>query len=210
MHDQATALAAGAVNGGQAGGEGPGYPGAAISGAVLRAARARCGESREQFAARAGVSAEVAAGAEGGSCPAWALPYELYEAIEAAVGAGNPGLSEVFAAAACCDLFLTGLLKGDAEAEDGALAAMVGEHAGLAWSLLTWAVTGVLDGAAGAYLTVPSSAPLLPLEVVSELAGLYVTVLIDGYDEPAGRVTAVPAVTQLPRGGPATAPHTPT
>ena len=207
MQDHVTALEAGAVNGGQAGGEGPRYPGAAVSGAVLRAARAAAGESREVFAARAGVSAEVAAGAEDGSCPAWALPYEQYEAIEAAVGVLNPGLSDVFAAAACCDLFLTGLLKGDAEAEDGALAAMLGEHAGLAWSLLKWAVTGVLDGVAGECLTAPSSAPLLPLEVLSELAGLYVTVLIDGCDEPAGRLTAVQAVKQLPRGGLAIAPH---
>ena len=182
MQDHVTALVAGAVNGGGAGGEGPGYPGAAISGAVLRAARAAAGESREVFAARAGVSVEVAAGAEDGSCPAWALPYEMYEAIEAAVGAGNPGLGEVFAAAACCDLFVTGLLKGDAEAGDGALAELRAEYRDLAWSLLTWAVTGVLDGAAGEYLTVPGSAPLLPLEAVSELAGLYVTVLIDGCD----------------------------
>jgi transcriptional regulator with XRE-family HTH domain len=199
MHDQVTALAAGAVNGGRAGDEGPRYPRAAISGAVLRAARAAAGESRELFAARAGVSVEVAAGAEDGSCPAWALPYELYEAIEAAVGAGNPGLGEVFAAAACCDLFVTGLLKGDADAEDGALATLQAEYRDLAWSLLTWAVTGVLDRAAGEFLTVPSSAPLLPLEAVSELAGLYVTVLIDGCDG-CGDGAAVQAARELPRG----------
>jgi transcriptional regulator with XRE-family HTH domain len=199
MQDHVTALVAGAVNGGQAGDEGPRYPGAAISGAVLRAARAALGESREAFAARAGISAEVAAGAEDGSCPAWALPYELYEAIESAVGAGNPGLPEVFAAAACCDLFVTGLLKGDAEAEDGALAALRAEYRDLAWSLLTWAVTGVLDGAAGEFLTVPSSAPLLPLEAVSELAGLYVTMLIDGCDG-CGDDAAVQAARELPSG----------
>jgi hypothetical protein len=86
----------------------------------------------------------------------------------------------VFYTAAACDLFLTALLKGDAETEDAALAALRGQHASMAWSLLTWAVTGVLDGRPAEYLTVPSSAPLLPVEVLAELAGLYVTVLIDG------------------------------
>jgi len=180
MQDHVTALAAGTITGGQAGDERPGYPGAAISGAVLRAARGAARESREVFAARAGMSVEVVAGAEDGRCPAWALPYELYEAVEAAVGAASPGLGEVFAAAACCDLFVTGLLKGDAEAEDGALATLQAEYRDLAWSLLSWAVTGVLDGTASEYLTVPSSAPLLPLEAVSELAQLGVSVLIDG------------------------------
>jgi hypothetical protein len=188
MQDHVTAQVAGAVNGGQAGEERPGYPGAAISGAVLRAVRAAAGESRETFAARAGVPVSVAAGAEDGRCPAWALPYELYEAVQAAAGAGNPGLAEVFAAAACCDMFVTGMLKGDDEAEEGALATLQAEYRDLAWSLLSWAVTGVLDGAAGEFLTVPSSAPLLPLEVISELAQQQVTVLIDGYGkcEPAG------------------------
>lgn len=92
----------------------------------------------------------------------------------------GPGLGEVFYVAAACDLFLTALLKGDADTEDAALAALRGEHASMAWALLTWAVTGVLDGKPAEYLTVPSSAPLLPVEVLSELAGLYVTVLIDG------------------------------
>jgi transcriptional regulator with XRE-family HTH domain len=182
MHDQGIALVAGSDNDGPVVDEQPGWPGAAISGAVLRAVRAAAQESREQFATRAGISIEVAAEAEDGICPAWALPYEEYEAIETAVAAGNPGLSDVFATAACCDLFVTGLLKGDTEVEDGALAAMLGEHANLAWSLLTWAVTGVLDGAAAEHLTVSASAPLLPLEVLSELAGLYVSVLIDECD----------------------------
>ena len=105
----------------------------------------------------------------------------------------------MFAAAAYCDLFVTGLLKGDAEAEDGALAELRAEYRDLAWSLLTWAVTGVLDGAAGKYLTMPSSAPLLPLAAVSELAGLYVTVLIDGCDG-CGDGAAVQAARELPSG----------
>jgi hypothetical protein len=156
---------------------------AVISGAVLRRVRAGCGESREAFAARAGVPAAVVAGAEDGTLPAWALPYDQYQAIEVAVSVRHPGLREVFYTAAACDLFLTGLLKGDAETEDGALAALLDqERVTLAWSLLTWAVTGVLDGTAGELLTAPSSAPLLPAEVLSELAGLYVTVLIDGCD----------------------------
>jgi hypothetical protein len=187
VHDQVTA-AAEHVNDGQAVHDrGDGQldatraAAAAISGAVLRIARAMNGESREGFAVRAGVPAAAVAGAEDGALPAWVLPYDQYQAIEAALSVTGPRLADAFYTAAACDLFLTGLLKGDNEAEDGALAALLDEeHAGLAWSLLSWAVTGVLDGQAGQYLTAPSSAPLLPVEVLSELAGLYVTVLIDG------------------------------
>jgi transcriptional regulator with XRE-family HTH domain len=147
---------------------------------VLRRVRAGSGESQEAFATRTGVPVAAVAGAEDGTCPAWALPYDQYEAIEAAASATGPGLAEVYYTAAACDLFLTTLVKGDADTEDAALAALRGEHASMAWSLLTWAVTGVLDGKPAEYLTAPSSAPLLPVEVLSELAGLYVTVLIDG------------------------------
>lgn len=83
MHDQGTALVAEAVNSGpaeqecEAGQLAAGQAIAAvISGAVLRSARARAGESREAFAARAGVPAAAVAGAEDGTCPAWALPYD--------------------------------------------------------------------------------------------------------------------------------------
>ncbi len=186
MQDQVTALVAGAVNGmaGQEREEGQLSDcraiAAVISGAVLRSVRAGYGESREAFAARAGVPAAVVAGAEDGTLPAWMAPYDQYQAIEAAVSMTGPGLAGVFYTAAACDLFLTTLLKGDAETEDAPLAALRGEDASMAWSLLIWAVTGVLDGRAGEHLTAPSSAPLLPVEVLSELAGLYVTVLIDG------------------------------
>jgi hypothetical protein len=186
MQDQVTALVAGGVNGlagrEREGGQLAACPdiAAVISGAVLLTVRGGYGESRQAFAARAGVPAVAVAGAEDGTCPAWALPYDQYQAIEAAVGVTGPGLAEVFYVAAACDLFLTALLKGDAETEDAALAALRGEHASMAWSLLTWAVTGVLDGKPAEYLTAASSAPLLPVEVLSELAGLYVTVLIDG------------------------------
>jgi transcriptional regulator with XRE-family HTH domain len=183
MQDQVTALVAGAVNG-LAGleceDERLTAVAAAISGAVLRRVRAGFGESRQAFAARAGVPAAAVAGAEDGSCPAWMLPYDQYQAIEAAVSVLNPGLAEVFYVAAACDLFLTALLKGDDETEDAALAGLRGQHASMAWSLLIWAVSGVLDGKAREYLTVPSSAPLLPAGVLAELAGLYVAVLIDG------------------------------
>ena len=186
MHDQVTAPVPGTVNGlaGQEREDGQlaARPdvGAVISGAVLRRVRAGYSESREAFAARAGVPAAAVAGAEDGTCPAWALAYDQYQAVEAAVSVTGPGLAEVFYVAAACDLFLTALLKGDAETEDAALAALRGEHASMAWSLLIWAVTGVLDGQAGKYLSAPSSAPLLPVEVLAELAGLYVTVLIEG------------------------------
>jgi hypothetical protein len=127
---------------------------------------------------------QVVAGAEDGTLPAWALPYPQYTAVEASAEVLSPGLGQVFAAAACCDLLLVGLLGGDAEAEDGALAVLRAEHADMAWSLLTWAVTGTLEGAAAGCLTVASSTPLLPVEVLSELAGLYVSVLIDGCKAP--------------------------
>jgi hypothetical protein len=187
MHDQVTALVTGAVNS-LAGQEREDRTleasravAAVISGAVLRRVRAGCGESREAFAARAGVPAAAVTGAENGTLPAWALPCDQYQAIEAAASVRNPGLAEVFYTAAACDLFLTALLNGDAETGDGALAALLDkEHVTMAWSLLTWAVTGVLDGPPGESLTVPPGAPLLPVEVLSELAGLYVTVLIDG------------------------------
>jgi hypothetical protein len=186
MHDQVTALVAEAVNSlaGQEREDGqlaacPAVA-AVISGAVLQRVHAGSGESREAFAARAGIPAAAVAGAEDGTIPAWALPYDQYQAIEAALSVTRPGLAEVFYTAAACDLFLAALLKGDAETEDAALAALRGEHSSMAWSLLTWAVTGVLDGTPAEYLTAPSSAPLLPAEILSELAGLYVTVLIDG------------------------------
>jgi hypothetical protein len=178
MQDQVTALVAEVVCG--PAGQERRAAGALISGAVLRRVRARHAESREAFAARAGVPAVTVAGAEDGTCPAWALPYDQYQAVETAVSVLNPGLRDVLYVASACDLYLTALLKGDAETGDGALAVLRGENASMAWSLLTWAVTGVLDGKAGEYLTAPSRVPLLSAGVLSELAGLYVTVLIDG------------------------------
>jgi len=186
MQDQVTALVAGSVNG--LTGQECKAVGSVISGAVLRRVRAGSGESQEAFAARAGVPAAAVAGAEDGSCPAWALPYDRYEAIEAAVSVLNPGLREVFYAAAACDLYLAAMVKGDDQTADEALAMLRAECSGMAWSLLTWAVTGVLDGEAGEHLTAPSSAPLLPVEVVAELAGAYVTVLIDGCGCPDSRL----------------------
>jgi hypothetical protein len=61
----------------------------------------------------------------------------------------GPSVREVFYVAAACDLFLTALVKGDTETEDAALAALRGEHASIAWSMLIWAVSGVLDGRPG-------------------------------------------------------------
>ena len=150
--------------------------GAVISGAVLRRVRAGHGESREAFAARAGVPAAAVAGAEDGTCPAWILPYDQYQAIEAAVAGAGRGVLR--------GRGLRSVPGGPAEGgrrdrgrRAGGAARGAREH-GLGAADL--GRDRFLDGKPAEYLTVPSSAPLLPVEVLSELAGLYVTVLIDG------------------------------
>ncbi|HVB43268.1 MAG TPA: hypothetical protein VNF47_11255 [Streptosporangiaceae bacterium] len=84
---------------------------AELSASLLRAVMITYGETQEEFAARAGVAAEVVADALGGTCPAWALPYDEFTAIADAVAAIWP--SAVFETAAACDLLLTCVLNGD-------------------------------------------------------------------------------------------------
>src|SRR5258708_15645639 len=84
---------------------------AALSASLLRAVMFTYGEDHEAFAARAGVAAEVVAEALGGTCPAWALPYDEFKAIADAVAAMWP--CEVFETAAACDLLLSCVLNGD-------------------------------------------------------------------------------------------------
>jgi len=189
MQDQLTVAVAGQVNGGQARAgigsaclvsEVPSCAvGSVISCAVLRAVREGCGESQEEFATRTGLARAAVNGIEDGSCSAWALPWRQYQAVEAAIGVTDPGLCEVFYVAAACDLYLTAMMEGDDQTAEGALATLR-QHPGLAFSLLGWAVSGVLDGQASGYLAVPASAPLLPVGVLAEMAGQYLMVLVDG------------------------------
>src|SRR6516225_2917838 len=102
MHDQTTTGQAGEparVQGRR--------PVAILSAFVLMAARADCRESREDFAARAGVGLPLVEGAEDGSYPVWELPYAEFTALADAVSVLSPSLRAVFETAAACDLLLT-------------------------------------------------------------------------------------------------------
>lgn len=135
MHDQVTAPGA--------------FPVTVLSASVVRAARTGYQESREDFAARAGVGLRVVEGVEAGSCPVWDLPYAAFTALSDAISVLNPSLRKVFETAAACDLVLTCVVRGDRAfstdvmAEDGTRDLAVG--------LLRWAVTGEfrLPGSAG-------------------------------------------------------------
>src|SRR6266568_3197570 len=106
MHDQGTT--------GRAGEPAPGLSGhkvAVLSASVLRAARTGYRESREGFAARAGVDLHVVEGVEAGSRPVWDLPYATFTAMGDAVSVLNPSLRTVFEVAAACDLMLTCVMR---------------------------------------------------------------------------------------------------
>jgi hypothetical protein len=149
MHDQATT--------GQAGrpARTPGErPVAVLSSAVLATARAAHGESRAQFARRAGADPAVVEGAEDRTRPAWDLPYAEFAALSDAVSMLNPLLREVFETAAACDLLLTCVMRGDQAFSTEVLAHH--DTRNLAVGLLRWAITGEfrLPGYAG-YLQAP-------------------------------------------------------
>jgi hypothetical protein len=116
---------------------------------VLRAARTGYRESRDDFAARAGVDLHVVEGVEAGSCPVWDLPYATFTALGDAVSVLNPSLRTVFETAAACDLLLTCVMRGD---QAFSTDVMTDDDArDLALGLLRWAVTGEfrLPGCAG-------------------------------------------------------------
>ena len=115
-------------------------PVAVLSGSVLRAARTGYGESREDFAARAGVSLHVVEGVEDGTLPAWDLPYLTFTVVSDAVSVLSPSLCTVFEAAAACDLMLTCVKCGDPAFSTDVLAD--DDTRDLAVGLLRWAVTG--------------------------------------------------------------------
>jgi hypothetical protein len=102
------------------------------------AARADCRESREDFAARAGVGLPLVEGAEDGSYPVWELPYAEFTALADAVSVLSPSLRAVFETAAACDLLLTCVMRGDQAFSTDVLADDDTRH--LAAGLLRWAV----------------------------------------------------------------------
>jgi hypothetical protein len=111
-----------------------------LSAAVLQAARTGYGESRAEFAARAGVEPGLLAAAEDGSYPAWGLPYAEFTAFAGAVSALDPPLGEMFEAAAACDLLVTCVMRGDQAFSTDVLAD--DDTRDLAIGLLRWAITG--------------------------------------------------------------------
>ena len=117
-------------------------PVVALSGAVLRAARVGYGESREDFAARAGAGLRAVEDVEDGTLPVWDLPYATFTALGEAVSALNPSLRTVFETAAACDLVLTCVMSGDQAFSTDVLAD--DDTRDLAVGLLRWAVTGEL------------------------------------------------------------------
>ena len=144
MHDQTTTGQAGEparVSGTR--------PVAVLSASVLRAARTGYLESRERFAARAGVGLHVVEGIEDRTTPVWELPYAAFSALSDAVSVLNPSLCAVFETAAACDLVLTCVMSGDQAFSTDVLAD--DDTRDLAVGLLRWAVTGEfrLPGYAG-------------------------------------------------------------
>jgi hypothetical protein len=137
------------ITSGQAAAEQAAIHVAALSAAVLVAARTGYQESREDFAARAGVDLHVVEGVEDGTCPAWDLPYATFSALGDAVSVLNPSLRTIFETAAACDLLLTCVMRGDQTFATDVLAD--DDTRDLAVGLLRWAVAGEfrLPGHAG-------------------------------------------------------------
>ena len=120
-----------------------------LSASVLIAARTGYRESREDFAVRADVPLRVVEAVEGGSRPAWDLPYATFSALGGAVSVLSPSMCTVFETAAACDLMLTCVMRGDHAFSTDVLAD--DDTRDLAVGLLRWAVTGEfrLPGYAG-------------------------------------------------------------
>ena len=115
-------------------------PVAALSAAVLVAARAGCGEDRAELAARAGLGVHVVDGAEDRTDPAWSLAYPEFMALADALAAPHSSWRELFETAAACDLLLTCLLDGDQAMATDVLADDDTRDTTVA--LLRWAITG--------------------------------------------------------------------
>jgi len=113
---------------------------AALSAAVLVAARVGCHEDQAEFAGRARLGVHVVQGAEDGTRPAWALPYPEFMALADAMAAPHPSWRELFETAAACDLLMTCLLDGDQAMATDVLADDDTRDTTVA--LLRWAITG--------------------------------------------------------------------
>ena len=116
-----------------------GRPVAALSAAVLMAARAAYSENRADLAARAGLGVPVVDGAEDGIRPAWELPYAEFMALADAVAMPHPLWRDLFETAAACDLLMTCLLDGDQAMATDVLA---DDTRDMTVVLLRWAITG--------------------------------------------------------------------
>lgn len=114
---------------------------AVLSAALLRAVLNTYGDGHEGFAIRADVTAEVVAEAVGGTCPAWALPYDEFTAIADTVAALWP--CAVYETAAACDLLLSCVLNGDQFLATDVLTEPSSRD--LAWALLKLAIVGEPD-----------------------------------------------------------------
>ena len=115
-------------------------PVAALSAAVLTAARAAYGEDRAELATRAGLAVRVIDGAEDGTDPAWSLAYPDFMALADALAAPHSSWRELFETAAACDLLVTCLLDGDQAMATDVLADDDTRDTTVA--LLRWAITG--------------------------------------------------------------------
>src|SRR5277367_2184724 len=74
----------------------------ALTSAVLQAAHRRHRESLNEFALRAGIPPDVAAAAEDGTRPAWAMPYPQFADLADAAASGDPALRQLFETAVAC------------------------------------------------------------------------------------------------------------
>ncbi len=119
---------------------GEGHTVAVIAAAVVRAARAAQGNSREEFAARAGVGPGLLGAVEDAALPVWDLPYDQFAALAGSAGAHDREAGELFWAAGSCDLLLTSVLNGDRPVLCDALTG--GGTLSMVRMILRWALHG--------------------------------------------------------------------
>ena len=115
-------------------------PVAALSAAVLVAARVGCHEDQAEFAGRARLGVHVVEAAEEGTRPAWELPYAEFMALADAVSGPHPSWRDLFETATACDLLVTCLLDGDQAMATDVLAD--DDTRDVTVALLRWAITG--------------------------------------------------------------------
>jgi hypothetical protein len=116
-----------------------------LSASLLQAVMILSGEDHAGLAGRAGVDASVVSEVVGGTCPAWALPYEQFTALADVAAASWPPAA--FETAAACDLLLTCVLNGDQSMATDVLTELRSRD--LARALLRLALTSEPDSATG-------------------------------------------------------------